>query len=396
MTDANGSRLPGLHRLTPTERRALVAARTGVDAHHVSAALDEGLSVGAADQLVENVLGTYALPFAVAANFVVNGRDVIVPMVVEEPSVVAAASNAARLVRAGGGFRAETDAPIMAVQIQLFTPQPEDAITALRAAEPEWLAAGSAAVGAIIERGGGPRDVSYRAVRGEPGETPFVVVHVYIDVRDAMGANLVNTFGEAAAPVAAARIGARTGLKILTNLADRRKVRAVGRVPVRALDMPDFAGEAVRDGIVEASRFAELDVYRAATHNKGIFNAMDAVVLATGNDWRAVEAGGHAYAARDGGYAPLAVWRTDDASGDLVGRIELPMALGIVGGATRVHPGARLAMALTGVDTAADLACIVAAAGLAGNLGALRALATEGIQKGHMRLHGRSRALAGP
>jgi hydroxymethylglutaryl-CoA reductase len=386
---AQTSRLPGFYKITVEQRRALVGEATGADPSDIGLALDTGgLSAETADKFVENVLGVYALPYAVALNVRVNGRDHVVPMVIEEPSVVAAASNAAKLVRAGGGFTAEADPPLMIAQVQLR--EVRDAIEAamrLRAAGVEILALANGAVGGLVARGGGARSIEVRELAAD-----MIVLHVVVDCRDAMGANLVNTIAEAVGDRAAAIAGARVGLRILTNLCDKRCVRVRCRVPAADLATGDMAGTDVVDGIVNASRFAELDPYRAATHNKGIMNGIDAVVIATGNDWRAVEAGAHAYAARSGRYAPLAVWRRD---GDSVeGKLELPLALGTVGGTLRVHPAARLSLRILGVTDAQELAGVAAAVGLASNLAAVRALATDGIQRGHMGLHARSVALA--
>ncbi len=385
-----GCRLRGLHALAPAARREAVATARGLSLAELAALADGGLSLEAADRLVENVLGRYGLPFAVAPNFLVNGRARIVPLVIEEPSVVAAAANAARMALAGGGFHVEVDPAEMICQVQLHHPAPEEAAARIRAAEPELLGVAAAQDPALARVGGGPLGLELRCFGPEaPGEDGFVVVHLRVDVRDAMGANAVNTMGEALLPRLLALCGGRPGLRILTNLADRRLVRGRVRVPPAALALGGLAGEAVRDAIVSASRFAERDPYRAATHNKGIMNGVDALLVATGNDWRAVEAGAHAYAAtRPGGYGPLCTWRAED--GWLVGRLEMPMAVGVVGGASRVHPGARLALALLGITRAAELAGVAGAVGLASNLAALRALSTEGIQRGHMRLHGRA------
>jgi|SRR5580658_1195180 hydroxymethylglutaryl-CoA reductase len=386
---AHTSRLPGFYKITVEQRRALVGEATGTDPSDVGHALEAGgLSAETADKFVENVLGVYALPYAVALNVRINGRDHVVPMVIEEPSVVAAASNAAKLVRAGGGFTAEADPPLMIAQVQLREVRDaSEAARRLRAASAEILALANGAVGGLVARGGGARNIEVRELAAD-----MIVLHVVVDCRDAMGANLVNTIAEAVADRAAAIASARVGLRILTNLCDKRCVRVSCRVPAATLATGGMAGTDVVDGIVNASRFAELDPYRAATHNKGIMNGIDAVVIATGNDWRAVEAGAHAYAARSGRYAPLAVWRRD---GDYVeGKLELPLALGTVGGTLRVHPAARLSLRMLGVADAQELAGVAAAVGLASNLAAVRALATDGIQRGHMGLHARSVALA--
>jgi hydroxymethylglutaryl-CoA reductase len=393
------SRLPGFYKVSVDERRALVSEATGADVADIARSLDAGgLDEETADKFVENVIGTYSLPYGVALNVRVNGRDYVVPMVVEEPSVVAAASNAARMVREGGGFIAEADAPLMTAQIQLtHVEHREHAKARILARKDELLSIADAAIPGLVERGGGARDLEVRIVAVD-----MLVVHVHVDCRDAMGANLVNGLAERIAPRLAELASARMGLRILSNLCDRRCVRVRCRVPAKALETDEMSGAEVIEGIENASRFAEVDPYRAATHNKGIMNGVDAVVIATGNDWRAVEAGAHAFAARSGHYAPLATWRGEGDA--LVGRIELPMALGTVGGTLRVHPAARLSLRLLGLDpakrerhettSAQDLAMIAASIGLASNLAAVRALATCGIQRGHMALHARSVALA--
>jgi hydroxymethylglutaryl-CoA reductase len=386
---ARTSRFPGFYKVTVQERRALVGDATGADPQDVERALDAGgLDAETADKFVENVLGTYALPYGVALNVRVNGRDHVVPMVIEEPSVVAAASNAAKMVRAGGGFVAETDPPLMIAQVQVCDVR--DAGVASRrvvAHADEIMRLADGAMAGLVARGGGARGVESRVLAED-----MLVVHVIVDCKDAMGANLVNSAAEAVADRVAAIAGGTVGLRILSNLCDKRCVRVRCSVPADEIETEGMTGSDVIDGIVSASRFAELDPYRAATHNKGIMNGIDAVVIATGNDWRAVEAGAHAYAARTGSYQPLAVWRRD---GDrLEGRIELPLALGTVGGTLRVHPAARLSLRLLGVTDAQELAAIAASVGLASNLAALRAMASDGIQRGHMGLHARSVALA--
>ncbi|MBL8604471.1 MAG: hydroxymethylglutaryl-CoA reductase, degradative [Myxococcales bacterium] len=387
---SRSSRIPGFYKQPVESRRRLVAESVDLDTSELNRVLAAGgLDVTTADKTVENVVGTYSLPFSIGLNVRVNGRDHLVPMVVEEPSVVAAASNAARMIREGGGFTARHDDPIMISQIQLWdVADPVAARARLDAERATLLAMADAAVETLVARGGGARGLEVRDL----GDG-LMVVHVLVDVRDAMGANLVNTVAEKLAPTVAAIAGGTVGLRILSNLCDRRCVYVSCRVPPAMLATDSMHGEAVRDGVVLASRFAERDPYRAATHNKGIMNGVDAVVMATGNDWRAVEAGAHAFAARNGAYAPLATWHTDD-EGMLVGTMALPLALGIVGGTLRVHPGARLALKIMGVSTAQELATVAAAVGLASNLAALRALATEGIQRGHMALHARSVAVA--
>jgi len=402
---SRNSRIPGFYKLSLDERRRRLAQQAGVALEEIVASLDKGgLDPTTADKVVENVVGVYGLPFGVALNVQVNGIDRLVPMVVEEPSVIAAASNAARMVRASGGFEAEMLESLMTTQIQLFdVPDPEGARVRLVEAERELLDIGAQSVPNLLARGGGPRSLEVRDL----GEQ-VVVIHVHVDCKDAMGANLVNTIAEAIGPRATALSGGKLGLRILTNLCDRRRVRVrcrahasdlvastktgKGAAPAEA-DADDVASPVeVVDAIVQASRFAELDPYRATTHNKGIMNGVDSVVIATGNDYRAVEAGAHAFAARSGRYSPLAIWRRHEDY--LVGELEMPLALGIVGGTLRVHPAARLALSLVGVTTADDLALVAASVGLASNLAALRALATEGIQRGHMSLHARSVAIA--
>ncbi len=386
---ARTSQLPGFYKVTVHQRRSLVSEATGADVAEIGSALDRGGLDGAtADKFVENVLGTYALPYAVTLNVRVNDHDYVVPMVIEEPSVVAAASSAAKLVRNGGGFRAEADPPLMIAQIQLReVPDAGSAVRRVTEQENEIIELANRSLVGLVARGGGARSVEARVLAPD-----MVVVHVIIDCQDAMGANLVNSAAEAVGPRIAAIAGGRLGLRILSNLCDKRCVRVQCRIPGRALATDEMSGDEVVDGIVNASRFAELDPYRAATHNKGIMNGVDAVVIATGNDWRAVEAGAHAYAARSGQYQPLAVWRRD---GDgILGRLELPLALGTVGGTLRVHPAARLSLRMLGVKDAQELAGVVASVGLASNLAAVRALATDGIQRGHMGLHARSVALA--
>jgi hydroxymethylglutaryl-CoA reductase len=386
---ARTSRLPGFHKVTVPERRALVGEATAVDPVEIEGALDQGgLVAETADKFVENVLGTYSLPYGVALNVRVNDHDHVVPMVIEEPSVVAAASNAAKMVRANGGFHAETDPAFMIAQVQLRdVADAEGAAARIREHEAEIVRLAEKAVAGLVARGGGVRGVEARVLAED-----MVVAHVILDCKDAMGANLVNGVAEAVAGRVAAIARGRVGLRILSNLCDKRCVRVTCRVSAESLATDDMSGSDVIDGMVAASRFAELDPYRAATHNKGIMNGIDAVVIATGNDWRAVEAGAHAFAARTGRYQPLAVWRR---SGDHIeGRLELPMALGTVGGTLRVHPAARLSLRLLGVSGAQQLAAIAASVGLASNLAAVRALASDGIQRGHMGLHARSVALA--
>jgi hydroxymethylglutaryl-CoA reductase len=360
-----------------------------------------GLSPEAADHMIENAIGLYSLPLGIGLNFQVNGRDVLVPMTLEEPSVVAGASFMAKLARAGGGFQATTSAPEMIGQMQLLD---VDNIPSARLKiyehKAELLAEADSIDPVLKKFGGGARDLEVRIIEDSPIGS-FIVVHLIYDVRDAMGANAVNTACERLAPRIEAITGGRVHLRILSNLADRRIARVRCVIPVKELAFETvgqngilpYTGEKVRDGIIEAYAFAASDPYRAATHNKGIMNGVDAVVIATGNDWRAIEAGAHAYAARSGRYTSLSTWGKD-ADGNLVGTLEMPMAVGIVGGATKVHPAAQAAVKLMGVKTASELAEIIVSVGLAQNMAALRALATEGIQRGHMSLHARQVAIA--
>lgn len=383
------SRFPGFYKMSLDDRQQMAADRLDLSETERSALDRGGIDRDTADKMIENVVGHYTLPFALGLNVQMNGRDHLVPMVVEEPSVVAAASNAARIVRAGGGFTAESDEPIMISQVQMDNvPDPEAACERVVAHKDELLKMADDAVPNLLRRGGGSRGLEVRNL----GEG-MIVVHFHIDCRDAMGANLVNTVAEAVADRIAELTGGEVGLRILSNLADQRCVRVRASIPVEALTKDGQGGEVVRDGIVKASRFAELDPYRAATHNKGIMNGVDPVIVATGNDWRACESGAHAFAARSGRYAPLCVWRKGD-NGNLEGHMEIPLALGVVGGPARMHQGAKLGLKITGTENAQQLAMLAACVGMASNLAALKALATEGIQRGHMSLHARQVAVA--
>lgn len=388
------SRIAGFYGLDLTERRRRVQRVAGLNEEQIEIlATGCGLTPEAADHLIENVIGVYGLPLGIAVNFTINGRDVLIPMVIEEPSVVAACSFAARLAREAGGFTAESDPPVMIGQLQVLDiPDLESAARALQNARDRIAEVVNAQTPTIVTLGGGFRGLEIRRFPDTPAG-PMLIVHLLIDVRDAMGANAVNTAAEAVAPLIETLTRGRVLLRILSNLADRRLARAQCRVPASALARDNIPGEAVARGIVEAQIMAEVDPYRAATHNKGIMNGIDALIMATGNDWRAAEAGAHAYAARSGQYRPLTHWRQDE-NGDLVGSIELPLAVGVVGGTTQAHPLARLALDILGIRTAGELAQIAAAVGLAQNLGALRALASEGIQAGHMALHARQLAVA--
>ena len=401
------SRISGFYNLTIEERRAKIAE----SAHLISSPQgtpedllpfkNGGLTPEAADHMIENVIGIHALPLGIGLNFQVNGKDVLVPMAIEEPSVVAGASFMAKLIRAGGGFQATTSAPEMIGQMQVLDLDNVETARLKICEHKADLLAEADTIDPILKKfGGGARDLEVRVIEDSPIGA-FLVVHLIYDVRDAMGANAVNTACERLAPRIETITGGRVHLRILSNLADRRLARARCTIPVKELafsaqsgvEPREYSGEEVRDGIIEAYAFAASDPYRAATHNKGIMNGVDAVVIATGNDWRAIEAGAHAYAARAGKYTSLSTWGSD-ADGDLVGTLEMPMAVGIVGGATKVHPAAQASVKLMDVKTASELAEIIVSVGLAQNLAALRALATEGIQRGHMSLHARQVAIA--
>ena len=380
--------------MTIPERLAFLAERTDLTSEDLAAFSGEsGLTVSAADHMIENVVGLHSLPLGIAQNFIVNGREVLVPMAIEEPSVVASASFMAKLARPTGGFYATTTAPEMIGQMQLLDlKDPLKARDEILFHKAELLAEIADLDPLLKSLGGGPRDLEVRLIPESPIGS-FLVIHLVYDVRDVMGANAVNTAVEALAPRIEALTGGRVHLRILSNLADRRLARSVVTINLADLAFEDYSGERVRDGIIEAWAFAVADPYRAATHNKGIMNGVDPIVIATGNDWRAVEAGAHAYAARTGHYTSLSTWAKDEL-GNLAGSIEMPMAVGIVGGATRVHPTAKACLKLMGVKTASELAGIIVSVGLAQNLAALRALSTEGIQKGHMALHARQVAIA--
>ena len=394
------SRISGFYNLTIDERRAIIADAvssldkgTPLTPEDLLPFHNGGLTPDSADHMIENVIGIYSLPLGIGLNFQVNGRDVLVPMAVEEPSVVAGASFMAKLVRAGGGFQATTSAPEMIGQMQVLDlDNVETARLKIYEHKSELLEEADSIDPILKKFGGGARDLEIRIIDESP-IGPFLVVHLIYDVRDAMGANAVNTACERLALRIEAITGGRVHLRILSNLADRRLARTRCTIPVNELAFDNYSGEQVRNGIIEAWAFAASDPYRAATHNKGIMNGVDAVVIATGNDWRAIEAGAHAYAVKNGKYTSLSTWGVD-TDGNLVGTLEMPMAVGIVGGATKVHPAAQASVKLMGVKTASELAEIIVSIGLAQNLAALRALATEGIQRGHMSLHARQVAIA--
>ncbi len=379
------SRISKFYEFSPAARLSKLREMGVVDAVSVDHLARGGnIDVGLADRLSENVISTHALPLGLGLNFLINGRDVLVPMATEEPSVIAAASNAARMARGSGGFVGEADPPIMTAQIQLDdVPSPRAAATRILDAKARLSALGDEAIPRMVARGGGVRDLEVRVVDEALG---LLVVHVHVDVGDCMGANTVDSVAEAMAPGIVDLAGGTMGLRILTNLPLRRRVR----VAVTVRD-EDIGGSELSLGIMRASRFAELDVFRAVTHNKGFMNGVDAVALALGQDFRAIEAGAHAFASMSGTYRPLSTWKRSDDG--LVGQAELPLAVGTVGGLSQAHPGVRAAFDLLDVATSAELGIVMASVGLASNLAALRALAGEGIQRGHMRLHDRKRVL---
>ena len=379
------SEISGFYKKSAEDRWKIVQEFGGLSDEEIRTLGNTGaLKFDQVDRMIENVVGTIPMPLGIAVNFLINGKDYLVPMAIEEPSVVAAASNAARMARTKGGFAASTSGPIMIGQIQLtHVPDPHSARLAVLHAREEILRRANEKDPILVKLGGGAKDVEVRVIATHRG--PMVVTHLVVDTRDAMGANAVNTMAEAVAPYLEEITGGRVYLRIISNLAVKRLARARVVFATDAIGGPD-----VVEGILEAYAFAEADPFRCATHNKGIMNGIDAVVIATGNDFRAIEAGAHAYAAwKGGGYHSLTTWEKN-AAGDLVGTIELPLAVGLVGGATAVHPTARACVKLLGVKTAQELAEVIASVGLAQNFAALRALATEGIQRGHMSLHARN------
>jgi len=391
--NAVNSRLENYRNLEPAERVAMLAGAVGLtDDERALLSSPGALPLNRANGMIENVVGTFELPFGVATNFQINGRDYLVPMAVEEPSVVAAASYMARIARGCGGFETSSMLPIMRAQVQIVgLTDPYGARMRLLAARDEIVAAANAKDKVLIALGGGCRDIEVHVFPSTP-RGAIVVMHLLVDVRDAMGANTVNTMAETVAPIVERVTGGTVRLRILSNLADLRIARARVSLTPEALATSEFSGQRMIDGILDAYTFAAVDPYRATTHNKGIMNGIDPVVVATGNDWRAIEAGAHAYAARSGRYTSLTTWELS-TDGRLVGTLEMPMALGLVGGATKTHPLAQLSLKILGVQSAQELAEVTVAVGLAQNMAALRALATEGIQRGHMALHARNIAI---
>ncbi|MBP1970000.1 hydroxymethylglutaryl-CoA reductase [Virgibacillus natechei] len=391
------SRIPGFYNMTVDERRNLLnEMHTFTEEEATNLFSTVPLSTDTADKMIENVIGTFPLPLGLGLNFLINGKEYVVPMAVEEPSVVASASYIAKIVRNAGGFTTEATERIMIGQIQVVgSPDIDAAKAALEKEKESLIEDANAAYPSLVARGGGAEDLEVRVLNGESNSKygQMLVVHLYVNTCDAMGANIINTMVESLAPTVEVLTKGKVYLRILSNYADKCLARSRCVIPPSLLETGEYTGEEVRDGIVHAFEFAASDPYRAVTHNKGIMNGIDPVVIATGNDWRAVEAGAHAYAARDGQYGSMTTWSTD-VSGNLVGELELPMSVGSVGGSTQVHSMSKIAYSMLDIESAQELAQVIVTVGLAQNLGALKALVTDGIQKGHMALHSRSVAIA--
>ena len=384
---SKSSVISGFYKLSPKERLAIIKDRAGLTDEEASLLQETGsLPLDMADHMIENVIGVFPEPLGIGANFLVNGIDYLIPMATEEPSVIAAASYAAKMVRENGGFHTSSTAPIMIGQIQVVRLKDAEAAKKMvLAAQADVLKKANDQDPVLVSFGGGAKNLDAKVIDTSMGQ--MLIVELFVDCRDAMGANAVNTMAEAVAPLIEQITGGHVYLRIISNLATKRLARASCTVTKETL-----GGQEVVDGIAYASAFAAADPYRAATHNKGALNGIVAVILATGNDHRAIEAGAHAYAALNGKYTSLSTWKKNE-NGDLEGAIELPMAVGLIGGAVKTHPIARIAMKILGVKSANEFAEVLAAVGLAQNLGALRALANEGIQRGHMSLHARNIAV---
>jgi len=387
MKKTKSSQVSGFYKLSPKERLAIVKQFADLTDEEAAQLQNTGaLPLDLADRMIENVIGAISIPLGIGMNFLINDRDYLIPMAIEEPSVVAAASFAAKMVRDGGGFHTSSTSPIMIGQIQAVgIKDPYAARMRVIEAKEEILRKANDQDPVLVSAGGGARDLDAKVIETTQGS--MLITELHVDCRDAMGANAVNTMNEAVAPLIERIAGGRVYLRIISNLAVKRLVRVSCVVPKESV-----GGEEIVDGIVKAYAFAAADPYRAATHNKGIMNGIIAVILATGNDHRAIEAGGHAYAAMSAHYTSLSTWEKNE-KGDLVGTLELPMAVGLIGGAVKTHPTARIAIKILGVKSANEFGEVLAAVGLAQNLGALRALANEGIQRGHMSLHARNIAV---
>ena len=385
VSNEKSSKVSGFYKMPVKERIEFVKKFSDLTEEDTSI-FSSSLDIETADRMVENVLGNFELPLGLAVNFVINDKDYIIPMVTEESSVIAAASNAAKIARIKGGFTTECSSPLMIGQLQLLhINDVADAAQKIMNHKKEILQIANDQDKILVDLGGGAKDLEVRILDSPLGK--MIITHLIVDVRDAMGANAVNTMCEALAPILEEISGGKIRLKILSNLADRRLVKAKA-----IFDKDKMGGEKAVDAFIESYTLASIDPYRAATHNKGIMNGIDSVIIATGNDFRAIEAGAHAYAARNGRYTSLTSYHKDD-NGDLVGEIELPLAIGIVGGAANIHPKAKLCRKILGINTAQALAEVVASLGLAQNFAAVFALSTVGIQKGHMSLHAKNIAV---
>ena len=382
------SKISGFYKLSPAKRLKLVQDFSNLSKEEVDAIQNlSGLKLTDADRMVENVIGLMSVPLGIAVNFLINDKDYLIPMAIEEPSVIAAASNAARIARLGGGFQASNTGPVMIGQIQTVDIEdPYGGKMSILESKNTILEKANEQDPILVKFGGGAKDISVEVLDSIIG--PMVVTNLLVDCRDAMGANAVNTMAEAVAPLIEKITGGKVNLRIISNLASERLVRSRAIFPKEAL-----GGEEVVVGVVAAYAFAAADPYRCATHNKGIMNGVSAVALATGQDTRALEAGAHSFAAISGEYLPLTTWEQNE-KGDLVGTIEIPMAVGLIGGATAVHPVAKACKKILGIKSAVELGEVMASVGLAQNLAALRALSSEGIQKGHMKLHARNLAIS--
>ncbi|MHC8517711.1 hydroxymethylglutaryl-CoA reductase, degradative [Sporosarcina sp. ITBMC105] len=384
------SRIPKYFQMSVSDRQEVLASSLLLKEEQLNVLKNatDGLPLAIADKMIENVIGTFPLPFGIATNFTINGKDVLIPMAVEEPSVVAAASNMARIARSTGGFSTTYSGSIMIGQIHVTNIKDMDeAKQAINDAKLELIEKANTYDQTLVELGGGVKDIELRVLELGTSEK-VLIIHLLVDVLDAMGANAVNTMAERLTPTIEKLTGGDVLLRILSNLAVYRLASAKVNIPFLSLETNEFKGQDVAKRMVLANEIALADPYRAATHNKGIMNGIDPVLIATGNDWRAIEAGAHAYATKEGQYSALTKWYTDDKT--LYGELTMPMAVGIVGGATKTHPMAQLSLQLMDVKTASELAQIIVAVGLAQNMGAIRALATEGIQRGHMTLHARN------
>lgn len=390
------SRIPGFYKMDVKERRELIEQQLNLSNEKKEVLYtNEALDLETANKMIENVIGTFQLPLGLGLNFLINDKEYKIPMAVEEPSIIASASYIAKIVRDAGGFKTEATDRVMIGQIQVVGCEDFDlAKQTILERKKDLIKLANEAYPSLQKRGGGAEDLDVR-ILNESGSkfSKMLIIHLYVNTCDAMGANMINTMVESIAPNVEVLTKGKVYLRILSNYADRSLAKATCTIPTKLLETEGFSGERVRDGIIHAYEFAASDPYRAVTHNKGIMNGIDPVIIATGNDWRAVEAGAHAYASRSGQYGSMTTW-SKNANGDLVGELELPMSLGIVGGASRVHPMAGLVYDILNIKSASELAQVVVSVGLAQNLGALKALVTDGIQKGHMALHARSVAMA--